>query len=318
MWATKLLLLAFLLIQEHNIPFAPRVDAFDNSPACSECTFWFSGQNCGTAPNDSLPGGGDGDCDNNDTAPIYTFNNGTYDYTADSTTTLSANNEPIIISSGASDPIATYTMTAENLTNGDYFIAENNAGSIQDGCEGRWALLYYHEADDAGEEYMGMNTVGGTRAYMGQDAATPGIFRVSIDYGATTFHALSTTNLVDDQWYMIEFAWCEGSCGSCSGVSNDTIAVIINGTEENTNTDTSFTQLSTGTGSNINCGRIGGGDFGPQEFAFFAIANDDTVDFWDRYAGRCTDGSTRCVDDAECGGGTCDNPAPNVEYPGAS
>lgn len=128
-----------------------------------------------------------------------------------------------------------------------------------------------------------------------------------ITVGTTVFNLNDQLNI----WHMFEYSWCFGST-ACE-TADDTVAIYHNGTELDSGTIAAWTVWSAASLAVATFDETGTGH--AHYITVFAIADDDGVDYWDRYSGTCSDGITRCVDDDHCTG-NCDNPPPTVIYPG--
>jgi hypothetical protein len=282
-------------------------------PACPECLLWVNFNDCETQQN------GDGNCDSDNT-PNYTIDDGateeTADTNADMTTTGNAK-----IDNDATDYIRgdSWAFTFVDAGGGDRFHIDCGGGTCFDLTEGRCMFTTKYESNyDYGEDLLATSVIGGERWVMRRSGSPDEGFDFLWDYGATTFEVSGTTSLSAGRWYMIEFAYCDDA-GTCS-IGDDTIQFWIDGVSEGSTTDaTNMTPLTSGANT-IDIGRGGAGASGAEDMdvGMVVCTDDDAVDLWDRYAGTCTDGSTRCVDDAACGGGQCDNPQPQIDFPGAS
>ena len=298
-------------------------DGFTNDEVCPECTFWTNFNHCDTSPNDSSAE--IGLCDDSD-SPLYTMDDGVTEFVTHGIDVFLENGD-IEITTEAPDYIRgdVFGVSPKNTGGGDNWRPENDSMDLVGGDEWRCAFTYQYGPDadgfDHDEEHLSSSVTDGMRFHVVNKASADVGFNIHYDWGSGTLIATgSTTNVPANRWHMIEMAACLSEASSCTHMTDgdDSIELFIDGVADGSAVDaTNMTPLTGGTTAYLAIGRSNTGQETDWDIGYVICTDDSSVDLWDRYAGRCTDGSTRCIDDLACGGGTCDNPTPQIDYPGA-
>ncbi len=289
--------------------------------ACPECTAWWNFEPCGNATNDS---DADGACDIDD-SPRYTVEDPGREFTVEA--------GKLWTNQCCGDTSA--VQTATGLAGGQTFVAHivlgaGNATSFRiipaEGVitpeEGR-ALILIRWDSIIDTEVINATTTSGSGS--GQNDwrfqvlnTNEWRFFVRGATGTANLVDTSTLNFVVDHWYAAELAWCNnGATETCTiGAGGDEVVeIFVNGVSEAQGSG-DFEAILAGSWAALGLDASSGTT--EYSIALWIIADEDSVDLWDRYAGTCSDGIIRCFHDEMCTAGEfCNSPPPTFNYPGA-
>ncbi len=299
--------------------------------ACPECTFWFNGNACAdTGINDSDE---NGLCDISDD-PDYQMDTviGT-EFTLDTTTVFTN----CCGSDSTIELISNAAIEAPALPTGNLYGMLSDAATptqrwsqmmMDEGSwpfdEGRIGMLISFNAIGTGSDHIAqVQTAGHVNSGSNQVrmvlTGTGGdeIAFQWTDGGGDTIVATSTAqNIAADTWYFLEFAWCFNGASEACTINlgtNKSGEGWINGVSVITDDNSAFGAWDTAQIIMLNTAESD--TTHESVIALIIIVDEDGLDIWDRYAGTCSEGVTRCFANAQCTG-TCDNPVPVWDYPG--